>query len=360
MKPLHECFQDELTRRTGIDPEAALPAWIRAGLGKGGLFSQARLLHSIRSGPVDLRGARLRNLHFSRLALENVDLTGSILHNVSFEEVHLEASSFQNAVLDSVSFQECELSGATFENAQMEYATWEQVRAHNVTFTNASIHPMWDRCDLSHCEFQGVLFRGGYLLQSRFSHSHLQGTQFLYAQDEAVFLSGMDFSHAQMNYLDLSECASKTQEEGGYAWLHGTSFVGAQLRQVDFNSTDCSHCNFEGADLEGADFFDAHLHKANFHKANLAGARLAFAKVDGAVFEEAELTGADLGSHKHEVFAGAFWTERTDFVDSQAVQERRERRSQESLELKLPSSDCSRWLWRTRQRRKDPDDSVRS
>jgi uncharacterized protein YjbI with pentapeptide repeats len=81
---------------------------------------------------------------------------------------------------------------------------------------------------------------------------------------------------------------------GSSGAVPGTSFVGADLRDVLAGGLACGRCRFGGADLSGADLAGATLAAADLAGARLVAATLTGADLTGAKVGGADLSGADL------------------------------------------------------------------
>ena len=98
---------------------------------------------------------------------------------------------------------------------------------------------------------------------------------------------------AERGYL-LESLTNMKIDSGSFKRIIGkTSFVGADLKESDFQNKDLSGIDLSGADLTDANLNGANLSGANLRKANLTGAEFRKARLRGAVLESAVLTGTD-------------------------------------------------------------------
>ena len=72
------------------------------------------------------------------------------------------------------------------------------------------------------------------------------------------------------------------------------SFIGKDLRGVDFSNSNLKRAIFDRADLEGANLSNSDLSRASFRDANLMKAALDGAILDDADFRKAKLSLANL------------------------------------------------------------------
>lgn len=76
--------------------------------------------------------------------------------------------------------------------------------------------------------------------------------------------------------------------------LWGIDFRGANLERANLREANLMNCNLEGANL-----FGANLDSANFNYANLRFADLSFSKLQYTMFEEADLSYANLSQNRY-------------------------------------------------------------
>lgn len=95
--------------------------------------------------------------------------------------------------------------------------------------------------------------------------------------------SGFDFSDANFNGADFTECSFK-----------GTSFDAATLLGADLSHSDLSMALLDNAEFRGADLIHVNLTDASLDHADFSGARLYDSNLTGASLVHAFLTGADL------------------------------------------------------------------
>jgi len=76
--------------------------------------------------------------------------------------------------------------------------------------------------------------------------------------------------------------------------LDWVDLQGVDAANMDLAGADFNHSDLRGADLSGAVLTRGDLTGANLRRANLAGCQLANAVCAGALFEDADLTNADL------------------------------------------------------------------
>ena len=90
-------------------------------------------------------------------------------------------------------------------------------------------------------------------------------------------------------YLDNDKDTVQTQ-----LCLHGVDLSGMDLEGEDLTDAELVDCDFTGANLKGVTFTRANLDKSVFTRADLRNGVVAHASLYGTVFDEADLTDADL------------------------------------------------------------------
>jgi uncharacterized protein YjbI with pentapeptide repeats len=120
--------------------------------------------------------------------------------------------------------------------------------------------------------------------------------------DAVLYGLDLDFSGADLGDGDLSE-----------AWLSGSRFHRASLRNACLARAHCEGADFAGADLTDADLSQVSAAGACFRGARLVGANLTAGELQRADFAGADLTGATLGDASYFTarFAGANLTDAT-------------------------------------------------
>ena len=98
-------------------------------------------------------------------------------------------------------------------------------------------------------------------------------------------LHGADLREAKMNALDFQKTNfSDTQ-------LDGAKFSFAKLDRADFTDANIKDTWFRSASIKQADFRFANLQETRFDSSNLKGANFRFASTENTVFREADLEG---------------------------------------------------------------------
>ncbi len=216
---------------------------------------------------VDARGASLVETTLAEARLREVDLSGATLSGMEmmldaklrsvrldaiegkelvFMEHDLRSVTFNAAKLPTTVFLKCDLTGAQFAEASLTESVFVTCTGAGSRLAGARLDGVkfvsecdFSQADFSHCHAQGANFRGTRLIQSDFSHSVLDGS-------------------------DFSEVLA------GGARLAGSSAVAARWTRADLREADIRGVNLTDAALDKADLRGASLTGSNLFRADLA------------------------------------------------------------------------------------------
>lgn len=148
----------------------------------------------------------------------------------------------------------------------------EDLRGIHITdevFSNATLrfascdYAVFERCDLSDCDFQ---------------RSRLTGVQFIDCKMTDAHLFEVDGSHIEMTKCDLKNVKAMRAHiphiVASHCDMSGISLCCAMCRDGRFLACNCQDADFESADLRGADFTRSLLRNVKVHGALLDDAML--------------------------------------------------------------------------------------
>jgi len=134
-----------------------LPAWIRAGVGDDGKFSNETLEQSINNGFTDIKGANWIKASFSG------DITNIIFKDVkfvesgaNFDDAKCENSEFVDCNFQSSRWHNCNLRGTTFKNTVLAKSIFCTCDLCGVHFTGKKTMLLF--AQFNDCELEGATF----------------------------------------------------------------------------------------------------------------------------------------------------------------------------------------------------------
>ncbi len=226
--------------------QQGVPAWNRW---RG---ENPRLIPDLRE--LDMPGASLAGVDFSRTLLIDASLKGADLQGARLEKAILGAADLSEANLSGAGLTGAELHGALLENADLTRA-------------------MMDHAICLDAVLHGAKLMGASMLRATFKNAHMRGAD----------LRGTSHNHTDFSGADLSEANLSDTFAGGDSFararLGGAKLDSAVLSQADLSGADLSKAKLKGADLTGA---------------NLDGANLSGADLSGADLSKTQLARADL------------------------------------------------------------------
>ncbi|BAY37872.1 pentapeptide repeat protein [Nostoc sp. NIES-2111] len=158
---------------------------------------------------------------------------------------------------------------------------------------------------------RGADIRAAYLSGTDFSSADLK-----YADLSGAALNGAVFAGANLKYADLSNAAL------GGIYLKHANLKHANLRHADLSGAYLRHTDLSGAYLRHAYLIGAHLIGArligtDLSSTNLIGANLGGADLSDADLSDADLSGADLSD---EMWGDIRWDDKTNWEDVRGLE----------------------------------------
>ena len=189
-----------------------------------------------------------RAIHDQSLRREDVEALGAGPHRLV--DCDMSGADLSDLEMADWTFERCDLREANFSSAQFERAKSLSCRAG---------FSRWGRSDLAgalfqSCDANNADFRSCYVANLRFVGCKLTGANLTDGR-------GLGWSFEEVLLIGAN--------------VSGQSFRKAALNRVDFTQADLSKCDFRGAVLQEC--------------------RLREARLDRALFDGADLRGADLG-----------------------------------------------------------------
>lgn len=226
---------------------------------------------------------------------------GRSLSDRDLSNLDLRGMSFAGADLRGAILSRCRLDGVSFEGAKLELANLSGSRLERANFTQALLTGAdLTECDLSRAQLCGANLDDAVLTGADLSGADLRGCSALAADFEAAKLVGAVFADAT---------------------LIGAELGAADLQRVDFCGADLSEASLQGALAMGASFSGATLNETRLGDGcDLRAARLSGITARGSIWEQANLTEADLSFA--DLTGADFTRARLDGVDARALEAR--------------------------------------
>jgi uncharacterized protein YjbI with pentapeptide repeats len=250
----------------------------------GARFDQADLRDTNFCG-VSAAGASLVGVDLTEARLFYANFDGADLTGARFERSIILEGHFKNAVLRQTQWQKCslitsELAGADLSGARMTLCNFMKCDLTNARFVGATLFRVAvtscpaDGADFSEAHLARMIASGGSSFVGGTFRRAFAGRSNWYKVD----LSRADFTRAELDRAFIGE--AKAVE---------ACFYRASLQQAFLGGTD-----FTDADFSEANLFRANLRHAVLDRAELRHASLYCAATDGASWQLADLTKANL------------------------------------------------------------------
>lgn len=197
----------------------------------------------------------------------------------------LRRTDLRAADLQAANLGGADLAWASLRSARLDEASLANASLNNADLTGASLH----MADLSGALLMGANLRGARLSAVGAGARDAEGLAYWAPNDPrvqpivedgrivgarvAVNLTDADLSDALMDDADLSHAVLEGARLGN-ASLTGAVLAGANLRGADLAGADLRHADFSGADLTGADLRATKRDGARFDGAVLTDAQL--------------------------------------------------------------------------------------
>ena len=150
-----------------------LPEWILKGLNNQGMYSQNRLIESIKNGFKNLSGANL-----SGADLRGADLAGNVLSNIVNKGADLIRANLNNADLRNSDLGEVNLSLADLSKANLSKTNCREANLWGAKLSGANIFEanFWS-ANLSEADLRGADLRGSNLKLANLVNSNLSNAK---------------------------------------------------------------------------------------------------------------------------------------------------------------------------------------
>lgn len=175
-------------------------------------------------------GLKLSNSHVIQGFFDDADLSGAELNNIIFRNCTLSNTHFDNAILDSCQFRGCDsfqdgpvFSGGTLNNVMMmdcefQVPKFVQTRISNSVMARVAL----ESALLEGTSFDKVVFQEGELREC-------------YSLEQGPVFNQCRLDHLTIDHADL-----------GNARFDKSSFIGASIRDSDFNTWIMNHTGLDG------------------------------------------------------------------------------------------------------------------
>jgi uncharacterized protein YjbI with pentapeptide repeats len=115
-----------------------IPEWKKHGL-TNGIYSQDKLIHSIKNGAKNLKESILRKANLNNINLEKADLSDADLIWSDLTKANLENAILQSADLRKVNFNSANLKGADLRNADLRNANFMDATLNKAILCGADL-----------------------------------------------------------------------------------------------------------------------------------------------------------------------------------------------------------------------------
>ena len=226
----------------------------------------------------DFRGADLRECIFDGCNMDGADLRGCRLDDARLVDCNLFAANFDNSCLDSAVIDSCTMGAQSFHNSSCQ-----GIQLYN----SHVIHGFFDDANFSSAQLRNMVFRNCTLSNTLFSNASVDDCQFRGCDS---FHDGPVFSGSSFNQVLMMDCAFQvpkligthisnsvmTRVELDSALLEGTSF-----NKVVFQDGVLKECysleqgpSFNHCRLDHLLIDQAELTNARFDQSSFVGAMI--------------------------------------------------------------------------------------
>lgn len=297
-------------RKEGPDDLEAAPE-TGTGLEETVPFTRERVMDCLSKGEslagrdlsgLDLSGLDFRGLSLEGAILEKTDLSNSVLTKANLSGAMLAGANLNRAKLDSAllantNLAACNAGEADFTGADLCQTDLSKGNVSGAAFSGASL----DHGVFEETVFKGAKLEGASAKHAQFISADLSGVRFGKADISAADFSGAnldgaDFSSCTMPSTSFYEASGRNVRFTGAALQESRADKSTSFQKADFQQTDLSGSNWEGAGLDGAKFRHALLLMADFSKCSLHSADFYRADAKQARFTGANLEKADMTS----------------------------------------------------------------
>ena len=282
---------------------------------------QGAILNGAQFQNVNLSNADFSGAVMSPSAKGRTDLSGCNLNHTSFVEAKMDSINLQFAVLSATDFSKASLFFSDFGPIMTIRASDDTIRTKfNYTTTDFNHFPIsnwpaeyWANTDLSYIRISGLTNKNFSFFKKNISWAILQGANFMYFDFRHATLTGVDFSHA---ILDFALMDSSTMDQVklvearlNNAQMNGVNYYnpantgkGADFSGTVFNNSSMSYSNFTYANLQGASLNGISADNCNFNNVNFQSgngynvANFSGANLSNSTFSSAALNGVNMSN----------------------------------------------------------------
>jgi uncharacterized protein YjbI with pentapeptide repeats len=277
------------------------------------------------SSDMDARGVNLRGSNFTGQDLSRARFDGCNLDGVRLVDCDLSRASFVGARLTGATIYDCKIAEADFEdaviggiepaenntflNVEQLKSTWSyrngDLRACHLAlpigdsprldFRGADLTGAWLKYgDFTNCDFSGATIRSIFIVSALLTAGQIEST----LDYRNRYLFGVRFAGQIKGTLDLS---GMTLRESHFSLgASDIRFANAKLHACGFSAVEDFGRIAETKNYRIGDLINSHFSRVNFQDAdlsrcNLSGCRFSRCKFAGALFDDAVISGTDLG-----------------------------------------------------------------
>lgn len=270
---------------------------------------------------LDLSGRHITGCALTGARLEGAVLTGAVLAGSVLVEVDAKQVDFTGADLRGADLGEAQLEGACFRDANLTSANLSRAACGSCVFEGATLDDlMATDADFAGCRFDGATAHRADLTGSRLEGASMTGVEAEDLRLYDVFGPGLVADDAKLTGLRADNArlpgssfqrveapdssvrqADLTQSDWRKASVDETVFEDSNLERALFSQVEAKDCRWPRARAVEASFLKANLmggyfESAVFDRADLRGANLYGADTFRASFAGADLTHAILGN----------------------------------------------------------------
>ncbi|WP_395737373.1 pentapeptide repeat-containing protein [Prosthecobacter sp.] len=260
-------------------------------------FNEGRLCRAIMSGSkfkgsqfiaadttnATFEGSDLDSANFENATCVSTSFDGCVAVNASFIEVNARSATFHKSNLTKAKFNFAQLSCTNFSNAECIECNFDDSKAEDAIFEGANMQgSSFDKCRINKANFKDANLCG-----CRFELAIFDSAIFVNARCDSKTTWPKNFNTARAGLIGPG--ARATELKMAKRKLDKSEFQNASLTVCDFSNSNLSLSKFDNADLTRCDFY-----RANLSGCILLNAKLIQCDIRGAIFADADLTGADL------------------------------------------------------------------
>jgi len=254
----------------------------------GADFRYANLEYSI------LPNSILIENKFDNSNLSYVDLSGKDLSNTSFIEALFIETDFSNTKLKNARFngvdfskiKNNDLSSSDLTGSVFSFSNFKNTEFPNFMQQVNFIGTQFNNVDFVSKKLIGVIFKNADMRGADFRNADMQGVIGLKTFENSLYLLELNPGELRKIFPSLPNISIKNisveANNVNIEIIYYNNFVGANLKDTNFESSTLWYADFANADMRGADFRNADMRDVYLVGANLEGANLEGANLEGA------------------------------------------------------------------------------